>query len=80
MPPSSEDQPEARRVLRQLITAFSDPGAADAGLAARVVADARALLGEDEVVELRRRMPTRLFPHSAVDEVPDPPPVPPAAL
>ncbi|KQQ06169.1 MULTISPECIES: hypothetical protein [unclassified Rathayibacter] len=72
MPPLREDP--SRPVLRALIAAFTVPGAVHCGLAARVLDDARELL------ELRQRMPTLMFPRSAVAGVPDEPPVPPAAL
>ncbi|WKK72879.1 hypothetical protein Q0F99_08400 [Rathayibacter oskolensis] len=75
MPPLSEDP--SRPVLRALIAAFTDPGAVDPGLAAQVLADARELLPEDLESP---RMPTLMVPRSAVLEVSDGPPVPPAAL
>jgi hypothetical protein len=51
-------------------------------LARQVRSAARELLGleEREPLRLRVRMPTLMVPRSVVDEVPDPPPVPPAAL
>jgi len=76
MPPSSDG---SRRVLRELISALAEPGDVNPGLAAHVVAQSHELLG-DSVVELRPRMPTLLFPRSAVFEVPDAPPLPPGAL
>lgn len=76
MPPSSDG---SRRVLRELIAALAEPGDVNPGLAAHVVAHSHELLG-DTVVELRPRMPTLLFPRSAVFEAPDAPPLPPGAL
>lgn len=76
MPPSSDG---SRRVLRDLIAAFAEPEGVNPGLAAHVVAHSHELLG-DTVVELRPRMPTLLFPRSAVFEAPDAPPLPPGAL
>lgn len=83
MPPPSEDPPETRQVLRDLIAAFEEPGDVHVGLASRVVIAARELLdAADPVVDLpqRTRMPTRAYPRSAVVDEPDGPPVPPAAL
>lgn len=79
MPASSSGARDSSRVLHDLIDAFAEPGAAHPALAAQVVALSRELL-EGEVVDLRPRMPTLLFPRSAVFDVPDGPPVPPAAL
>lgn len=64
------------RVLRDLLDAFDPPGAADSGLAAHVLGHVREALARTE----RRRMPTLMWPRSAVDEVPDAPPVPRGAL
>ncbi|MWV48293.1 hypothetical protein GRS96_03260 [Rathayibacter sp. VKM Ac-2803] len=72
--PSLSDS--SRPVLRTLIDAFADPGAVDAGYAAHVLSDARELLD----IAPAQRMPTLLFPRSAVFDVPDAPPVPPGAL
>ncbi|SMH49584.1 hypothetical protein SAMN06295885_3358 [Rathayibacter oskolensis] len=79
MPP--EDPNDSAQVLRELIAAFADPGSAEPHLVAQVLADARALLGADAIESPERpRMPTLLFPRSAVAGEPDEPPVPPAAL
>ncbi|WP_181133548.1 hypothetical protein [Rathayibacter sp. AY2B7] len=53
-----------------------------AALVRQVRSAARELLGasEREPLRLRVRTPTQMVPRSVVDEVPDPPPVPPAAL
>lgn len=64
------------RVLRDLLDAFDPSGAADAGFAAHVLGHVREALALTE----RRRMPTLIWPRTAVDEVPDAPPVPPGAL
>ncbi|MBO0983481.1 hypothetical protein [Rathayibacter sp. SD072] len=65
------------RVLRDLLDAFAQPGAVDPGLARHVLGHVQEALDR---LEMRRRMPTLMVPRSAVDEIPDPPPVPPAAL
>ena len=79
MSSSSDRASDPRRVLRDLIAAFTDPGSVNPALAAQVVDTSRELLSEN-VVDLRPRMPSLVFPRSAVIEVPDRPPVPPAAL
>jgi hypothetical protein len=65
------------RVLRDLLDAFAAPGAVDPGLARHVLGHVHEAL---ELLEDRPRLPTLMVPRSAVDETPDPPPVPPAAL
>ncbi|WP_146082107.1 hypothetical protein [Rathayibacter sp. AY1A3] len=82
MPRQDGDPRSTTRVLRELVAAFEDPGAVHPALARQVRSAARELLGasEREPLLLRVRMPTLMVPRSVVDEVPDPPPVPPAAL
>lgn len=78
-----DHEQERNRVLRELITTFSPPNAVHPVYVQQVLTYAADLLSarQERLRETDRpRMPTLMWPRSAAFEVPDPPPVPPAAL
>ena len=82
MTPRDENQHESVRALQDLISAFSGPHWVHPAYVEHVLAHAADLLGAALIVggPERKRMPTLMWPRSAVFEIPNPPPVPPAAL
>ncbi|MWV51392.1 hypothetical protein GRS96_19150 (plasmid) [Rathayibacter sp. VKM Ac-2803] len=77
-----ESQQDTIRVLEDLIAAFSGPHWVHPAHAEQVLTHATDLLGvaQNFGSPRRLRMPTLMWPRSAVFEIPDPPPVPPSAL
>jgi hypothetical protein len=83
VPFSGGSEHDTSSVLRALIEGFSDPDQVHPDYVEDVLEYAAGLLQARNGVTRRadrRRMPTQMFPRSAVVETPDPPPVPPAAL
>ncbi|MWV51404.1 hypothetical protein GRS96_19210 (plasmid) [Rathayibacter sp. VKM Ac-2803] len=77
-----ENQQDTIRALQDLIAAFSAPHWVHPAYAEHVLAHATELLdvAQNTGSAGRVRMPTLMWPRSAVFEDPNPPPVPPGAL
>jgi hypothetical protein len=83
MSPQDENQQDTARTLQGLIAAFSGPHLVHPAYVDHVLAQSAeqlAVLQGRDARSDRPRMPTLMWPRSAFVEVPDAPPVPPAAL
>ncbi|KQQ20522.1 hypothetical protein ASF48_07740 [Rathayibacter sp. Leaf299] len=82
MPPRDESQQETIQALQDLIAAFSGPHWVHPAYAEHVLAHAADLLdtASNGRISLRMRMPRQMWPRSAVFDLPDLPPTPPAAM